>query len=126
MTADSKTTEYSLLETGSLISFRIIDEATLTGPDEAEFAVRVELIMTGEDDADASEIAEWAAFGFMFLLGTLSFDGARPRGLSLSEYQENDEFRVNDFFDYSSQALLGMTEKMEIMTNRVSALCDRQ
>ncbi len=57
----------------------------------------------GEDDQDEDEVAEdtaeWAAFGFMFVLGVLSFDEAKPRNLSTVDYHEKDEFNVADFIE---------------------------
>jgi len=99
MTTASRLAEFNLLQTGTLVSFRIVEEEIITGLDKAEFAVRLELIMAGDDELDAADVVEWGAFGFMFLLGALSFEGARPRGNSLPDYQEKDEFLVNDFFE---------------------------
>ncbi len=42
-------------------------------------------------------MVEWGAFGFLFVIGALSFHDARPRGASEMDYQEDDEFRVGDF-----------------------------
>ena len=36
----------------------------------------------GEDEVDGEGEAEWAAFGFMYVLALLSFHDARPRGYS--------------------------------------------
>ena len=36
------------------------------------------------------EAVEWAAFGFIFALGVLSFHDARPRGVSAEEFRENE------------------------------------
>jgi hypothetical protein len=96
----------SLLETGTLVSFRILEEEVLTAHDEAEFGMRVSLKFVqeeGEDDQDeddvAEDTAEWGAFGFMFALGVLSFDEAKPRNLSTADYIEKDEFNVADFIE---------------------------
>jgi hypothetical protein len=57
----------------------------------------------GEDDQNeddvAEDTAEWGAFGFMFVLGVLSFDEAKPRNLSTADYHEKDEFNVADFIE---------------------------
>jgi hypothetical protein len=80
---------YELIKTGLLVSFRIVEEEVLAAPDEAEFGMRLLLKFVaeeGEDDQDeddgAEETAEWRAFGFMFVLGVLSFDEAKPRNAS--------------------------------------------
>lgn len=39
----------------------------------------------------------WGAFGFLFVIGTLSFADARPREASHIDYIEDDEFDVGDF-----------------------------
>ena len=82
----------SLLKTGTLVSFRIVEEEVLTAHDEAEFGMRLLLKFVpeeGEDDQDEDDVAEdtveWGAFGFMFVLGVLSFDEAKPRNLSTAE-----------------------------------------
>ena len=88
----------------SLVSFRIVEEEVLAAPDEAEFGMRLLLRFVaeaGEDDQDeddaAEDTAEWGAFGFMFVLGVLSFAEARPRNMSSVDYHEKDEFTVADF-----------------------------
>jgi len=93
-----------LLETGILVGFRQGEADVRTGPDEAEFLVRIELTLgsdEGEDemDEDPAELAEWAALGFLFTLASLSFADARPRGLSGPDYIEGDELTVADFVE---------------------------
>ena len=95
-----------LIKTGSLVSFRIVEEEVLAAPDEAEFGMRLLLRFVaeeGEDDQDeddvAEDTAEWGAFGFMFVLGVLSFAEARPRNMSSADYHEKDEFTVADFIE---------------------------
>jgi hypothetical protein len=95
---------YELIKTGSLVSFRIVEEKVLAAPDEAEFGMRLLLRFVaeeGEDDQDdvAEDTAEWGAFGFMFVLGVLSFAEARPRNMSSVDYHEKDEFTVADFIE---------------------------
>ena len=41
----------------------------------------------------------WGAFGFLFVIGTLSFADARPREMSIIDYVEQDEFQVDDFIN---------------------------
>ena len=47
----------------------------------------------------AENAAEWGAFGFMFVLGVLSFAGAKPRNMSELEYEEKDDFKLADFIE---------------------------
>jgi hypothetical protein len=69
-------------------------------PDGETLCVRIE-IQLGEHDEGDGEVdgegeAEWAAFGFMYVLALLSFHDARPRGYSEKKYIEGDEFTVAD------------------------------
>jgi len=79
---------YELIKTGSLVSFRIVEEEVLAAPDEAEFGTRLLLRFVAEqseDDQDEDDVAEdtveWGAFGFMSVLGVLSFAEARSRNI---------------------------------------------
>ena len=106
MGSEGQMIEYELIKTGSLVSFRIVEEEVLATPDEAEFGMRLLLTFVaedGEDDQDEDEVAEdtaeWGAFGFMFVLGVLSFVDARPRNASSVDYHEKDEFTVADFIE---------------------------
>jgi hypothetical protein len=97
---------HELLKTGLQVSFRLVEEEVLPAPDEAEFGMRLLLkFIAHEDEEDqdeddvAEETAEWGAFGFLFTLGVLSFDEARPRNQSSMDYREKDEFTVADFME---------------------------
>jgi hypothetical protein len=87
-----------LLETGTLVGFRVLHEEVTPGPDEGDFSVRIDVQFHVEEDHDPAELAEWAAFGFVFTLGVLSFADARPRGYSEAEYNADAQFSVADFF----------------------------
>jgi hypothetical protein len=104
MSNDAYLSGASLLKTGTLVSFRILEEEVLPAHDEAEFRMRVSLQFVPEgceDDQDeddvAEDTAEWGAFGFIFTLGVLSFGEAKPRSQSTADYNEKDEFNVADF-----------------------------
>lgn len=98
---------YELLKTGTLVSFRILNEEVLNAPaDEAEFGMRVQLKFVaeeGEEDLDEDDVAEntaeWGSFGFMFILAVLSFSEAKPRNSSVLEYEEKDELKLADFIE---------------------------
>jgi len=98
-----------LLETGTLVQFRILDTHTESAPDGENVAVRADLIFTGDDeDTEPSEVAKWGTFGFLYTLASLSFIDARPRGYSDKDFLPKDEFTVSDFFEclnYSSDGL---------------------
>lgn len=89
-----------LLETGTLVRFRVLDTHTELSPDNENIAVRVDILFTGDDDdTDPAEVAEWGALGFLFTLASLSFADARPRGYSEKDYLPDDAFTINDFFE---------------------------
>lgn len=102
MTDNDRFAGHRLLETGTLVEFSIVKESVDAGPDDGEFAVRVDLVFTAEDDEgiEAEDIAEWGAFGFIFVLGVLSFADGRPRESSIIDYAENDEFGVSDLLEH--------------------------
>jgi len=95
-----KPAAHSLLETGTLVLFRVVDTLTEPSPDKENVFVRADLVFEDdENETDPSEIVEWAAFGFLFTLAVFSFHDARPRGMSERDFEPNDEFTVADFFD---------------------------
>ncbi len=88
------------------MSFRIVEEEVLSAPDEAEFGLRLQLKFVPDDgdeeqdeDDAAEDTAEWGAFGFIFVVGVLSFADAKPRNASVLDYEEKDEFRLADFIE---------------------------
>lgn len=105
-TDEARMIGYGLLKTGTLVSFRIVEQEVLSAPDEAEFGLQLQLKFVpdeGEDDLDeddaAEDTAEWGALGFMFVLGVLSFADAKPREASVLDYVEGDEFKLADFIE---------------------------
>ncbi len=107
MISEARMIGHELLKTGVLVSFRIISEEVLSAPaDDAEFGLRLQVKFVldeaeeEEDEDDVAEnTAEWGAFGFLFVLGVLSFAEAKPRNASELEYEEKDEFKLSDFIE---------------------------
>ena len=106
MASEARMIGYEPLKTGTLVSFRIVEEEVLSAADEAEFGLRLQLKFVPNDEDDeqdeddaAEDTAEWGAFGFMFVVGVLSFAEAKPRNASALEYEEKDEFRLADFIE---------------------------
>jgi hypothetical protein len=104
MTESDRFAGHRLLEVGVGVPFRVLGHEILPALDEAEFGIRLELKLgadgeDGDDAGDPEDLVEWAAFGFMFVLGLLAFEDARPRELSALEYRERDELSVSDFFE---------------------------
>jgi hypothetical protein len=81
MTSD-RSIAFDLIRTGTLAEFRILDTSTELTPDKENVHVRVELEFQAEEDDDPADFVEWASFGFIFALAVLSFEDARPRGIS--------------------------------------------
>lgn len=95
---NQKSPEQGLLETGTLVLFRVVDVHTELSPDKENIFVRVDLVFESDDqDIEPAEIVEWSAFGFLFTLAALSFHDARPRGMSELDFRSGDEFTVADF-----------------------------
>jgi hypothetical protein len=84
-----------LLESGTLVDFKITGTQIHEGPDPAEFSIEIDLEFPPDPETEESDL-EWGAFGFLFVIGVLSFADARPRESSIIEYAEKDEFRVGD------------------------------
>ena len=100
MDETSKPAWQQLLETGILVQFRTLDTRTDPAPDKENVAVRADIIFIGDDeDTEASDVVEWGAFGFPYTLASLSFDDARPRGYSESDFLSKDNFTVSNFFE---------------------------
>ena len=97
MNTDDQAAALELIRSGTLVEFRILDVQVQPAPDEAEFGVRIELQLGTQEEGELSNDVEWGSFGFLFVLGMLSFADARPRGLSEAQFRENDEFCVADF-----------------------------
>jgi hypothetical protein len=112
-------TEQSLLETGMLVLFRVIDTHTELSPDKENVFVRAELVFKGDDqDTEPAEVVEWSAFGFLFTLAALSFHDARPRGISELDFQPKDEFTVADFFECLSFGETGLHLQTDYVRGR--------
>jgi hypothetical protein len=95
MTTDDRSAGMHLLEKGTLVDFKILDVQVMPGPDDAEFGLRIDLRLGG-DDEDSSDV-EWGGLGFCFVLAVLSFADARPRGASEMDYEKDDQITLVDF-----------------------------
>lgn len=88
-----------LIESGILVEFEIVNRVTDVSPDGENLYIQVDLQITCDDDADPESVVEWGAFGFIFVIATLSFEDARPRGYSAIDYENDDHFEVADFLE---------------------------
>lgn len=91
-----------LIETGVLVDFKITHTEVQPSLDGESLAVQAELRLAADDDEDefaAESTVEWGAFGFIFVLATLAFADATPRGHSDIDYVKNDTFSVADLLE---------------------------
>ena len=91
----------ALMRTGILVPVRLVEESVTPGPDEAEFALRLDLSFDDDEtpEDERADVVEWGALGFLFVIGALSFYDARPRGASDIDFRADDEFRIGDFLE---------------------------
>lgn len=99
MPSTNDTAGYDLIKTGTLLEFEVTSTKVEPSPDGESSHVRIEIQLGGPEGGEGEEQAEWGAFGFMFVLATLSFHDARPRGHSDIDFVDGDEFTVADFFE---------------------------
>jgi hypothetical protein len=90
---------YALIQTGCLVDFKIINQDIQPTLDGCNLNIKVDLQITDEDGNPDENSVEWGAFGFIFVLAILSFADSRPRGISEIDYNENDEFLIENLFD---------------------------
>ncbi len=91
----NRTAGFELLRSGTLVEFEISGTQIHESTDPAEFGLDIELKFPADPDSEENDLG-WGAFGFLFVIGVLSFADARPRESSIIEYVENDEFQVGD------------------------------
>lgn len=119
MDDSTKQAAHQLLQTGTLVLFRLLDTQTELSPDKENISVRADIIFEGDDDfVEPDDVAEWGAFGFLFVLATLSFHDARPRGMSEADFTPKDEFTVNDFFQCLSYRRDGLHLRADYIRGR--------
>ncbi len=94
-----RTAGLELLKTGTLVDFEVLNSNTELTPDNENVHVRVDLVFQAEDPEEPSDVVEWAAFGFIFVLAVLSFADARPRGISKVDFSAKDDLTVGDFLE---------------------------
>jgi hypothetical protein len=88
--------EFELLRTGTLIDFEITNKEVQLALDEENVFVKIELQLKSEEDEEVEDVVEWGAFGFIFALMAQSFNDARPRGHSETDFQQEDQFNAGD------------------------------
>ena len=119
---------YQLLETASLVDFKVGEPIIQACTDGENIFLQVDLMLGDDDEEESADIAEWASFGLIFALAVLSFADARPRGLSDQDFVDDDEFTVSDMFEclrfvsgelrFSSDYLRGRCMKTDITVRK--------
>jgi hypothetical protein len=123
---------YQLLETASLVDFKVGEPIIKACTDGENIFLQVDLMLGDDDEEESADIAEWASFGLIFALAVLSFADARPRGLSDQDFIDDDEFTVSDMFEclrfvsgelrFSSDYLRGRCMKTDITVRKEGQL----
>jgi len=91
---------YKLLETASLVDFKVGEPIIQSSADGEYISLQVDLTLgSDDDDEELSNAVACAAFGLIFALAVLSFADARPRGHSEIDFVDDDEFTVADLFE---------------------------
>ncbi len=110
-TVDIDTLE--LLKTGTLIDFKILKNEVVPCTDPREAHSVAKLLILDDDEEDGYQSVEWGAFGFIYVIATLSFHDARPRNSSEEDYKKDDSFSVSE-----------MVNCLQFSNNRLRFYCD--
>jgi hypothetical protein len=92
-------TGLELIRTGAAVDFEIVGTEIHESADPGEFSLEIQLAFPTDVETEESDLT-WGSFGFMFLIGLLSFTDARARESSAIEYSEKDEFHLGDLIDH--------------------------
>ena len=89
--------ESELIRAGACVGFRVLKSDVSPSLDGETALVQIDLVLGEEgEEAEPEELVEWAAFGFIFTLASLSFNDASSRGSSDIDYIEEDAFSIAD------------------------------
>ncbi len=113
-----RTAGLELLKTGTLVDFEVVNKSTELAPDKENVHVRIDLVFQAEDPEEPSDVVEWAAFGFIFVLTVLSFADARPCGISEVDYSAKDDLTVGDFLEGLSFGPRGLHFRADYIRGR--------
>lgn len=98
---DGRAAGYELVRTGTLVTFDVAELVVRPIPGGDESEVRVKLCLGEVDeDGERTEDVQWGAFGFIFVLGVLSFAEATPAGASEKDFVAEDQLTVADPFEH--------------------------
>ena len=98
--SDNIAIEYELIRDATLADIVVLStQVTPTPADEKHVRIEGRLGLEHDDDDEDSEPSsdvEHYAFAFLFTIGGLSFEDARPRGSSSIDYAEKDNWTAGD------------------------------
>ena len=119
---------YQLLEIASLVDFRIGEPIIQACTNGENFSLKVDVVLSANDEEEPANVAEWASFGLIFALAVFSFADARPRCASEIDFVDDDEFSQTDLFEclrfvngelqFSSDYLRGRCLKTDITVRK--------
>ncbi len=96
---DETVASLGLIDSGTLVTFDVTDLTVRPTVGGEETEVKVEMMLGDfDEDGERTPDEEWGAFGFIFVLGAISFGEATPAGASEVDYVAGDAFTVADFF----------------------------
>ena len=80
-----------------LLQNAVVAEVTVTSTDVSPTSTGDRYVRIGGRLGDDEENhVEWAALGFIYALGVLSFAAARPRGVSGMDFEQHDQWTAAD------------------------------
>src|SRR5258708_7530465 len=89
--------EYLLIHSATLAEILVADIAiNPTTADDKHVRIEGRLGREEGENGEPTSDVEHYAFGFIYALGALSFEDARPRGVSEMHFEENDSWTVGD------------------------------
>ncbi len=115
---NDRTVGLELLKTGTLVDFEVVNSNTELTPDKENIHVQIDLVFQAEDPEEPSDVVEWAAFGFIFVLAVLSFADVRPRGISEVDFSAEDDLTVGDFLEGLSFGPRGLHFRADYIRGR--------
>lgn len=89
--------EYDLIRDATLAEIVVAGtRVTPTSADDRHVRIEGRLGLEDDGDGERADDVEHYAFGFIYALGALSFNDARPRGVSDMHFEEKDEWTAGD------------------------------
>lgn len=90
--------ELDLMRTGLCVELHVKEPVVVRvpGPDDIHVGDALSVGIEGRIGDEEDDDVEFAAFALIFTLGALSFAEAKPRGASVVDHRENDDWTASD------------------------------